>query len=119
MLPTKRPSASWAGRHARTRKPSSPARKAWCGWGFCAPLASPPHGGIMTLNTATRCAEGTYMKGTVFAVALAATLAFAMTRVAAAEAPSPGAEQLALATIPAHGAARLIGASPAFPAGGD
>ena len=30
----KRPGACWAGRPARTRHPSSPPPKAWCGLGF-------------------------------------------------------------------------------------
>jgi para-nitrobenzyl esterase len=59
------------------------------------------------------------MKGTVFAAVVAATLGLAAALVIAAEAPSPGAAQLALATIPANGAAHLTVTSPAFPAGGD
>jgi para-nitrobenzyl esterase len=59
------------------------------------------------------------LKGTIFAAVVAATLGLAAAPVIAAEAPSSGAAQLALATIPVKGAARLTVTSPAFPAGGD
>jgi para-nitrobenzyl esterase len=59
------------------------------------------------------------MKGTIFAAVVAAWLGLGSALVIAAEAPSPGAAQLALATIPVKGAARLTVTSPAFPAGGD
>jgi para-nitrobenzyl esterase len=59
------------------------------------------------------------MKGTIFAAMAAATLGLGSALVVAAEAPSPGAAQLALANIPAKGSVRLTVTSPAFPAGGD
>jgi para-nitrobenzyl esterase len=59
------------------------------------------------------------MKGTIFAAVAAATLGLGSALAIAAEAPSPGAAQLALANIPAKGNVRLTVTSPAFPAGGD
>ena len=54
------------------------------------------------------------------ATAIAAvTLSLPVSAAFAADAPSPGAAQLALATVPAKGTARLTVESPAFQNGGD
>jgi para-nitrobenzyl esterase len=53
------------------------------------------------------------------AAALAVVLGFAVSSAGAADAPSPGAAQLALANVPAKGTARLTVESPAFRNGGD
>jgi para-nitrobenzyl esterase len=58
------------------------------------------------------------MKGVFSAAVIAAILSFATASVAA-EAPSAGASQLALATVTAKADARLTVESPAFPARGD
>ncbi len=59
------------------------------------------------------------MKIIVPAAAFAAMLSFAAIPAIAEEAPSPGIAQIALATVPAKGGARLTVESPAFPSGGD
>ena len=57
---------------------------------------------------------------TATATAVAAViLSLAVSAAFAADAPSPGAAQLALATVPAKGTARLTVESPAFQNGGD
>jgi para-nitrobenzyl esterase len=53
------------------------------------------------------------------AAAMAVVLGLAVSKAGAADAPSPGAAQLALATVPAKGTARLTVESPAFQNGGD
>jgi para-nitrobenzyl esterase len=50
---------------------------------------------------------------------MAVVLGLAVSTAGAADAPSPGAAQLALATVPAKGGARLTVESPAFQNGGD
>jgi len=59
------------------------------------------------------------MTNTVSAALLATLMGFAAGRAVSAEAPSPGAAQLALVTLPAKAGARLSVESPAFKAGGD
>jgi para-nitrobenzyl esterase len=61
------------------------------------------------------------MKHVVFTAAAVAAvvLGLAVSTAGAADAPSPGAAQLALATVPAKGTARLTVQSPAFQDGGD
>ena len=59
-----------------------------------------------------------HVVSTAAAVA-AVVLGLAVSTAGAADAPSPGAAQLALATVPAKGTARLTVQSPAFKDGGD
>ena len=60
------------------------------------------------------------MKHVFFTAAtVAVVLSFVVSTAGAADAPSPGAAQLALATVPAKSAARLTVESPAFQNGGD
>jgi para-nitrobenzyl esterase len=59
-----------------------------------------------------------HVVSTAAAVA-AVVLGLAISTAGAADAPSPGAAQLALANVPAKGAARLTVESPAFQNGGD
>jgi para-nitrobenzyl esterase len=59
-----------------------------------------------------------HVVSTAAAVA-AVVLGLAAVSASAADAPSPGAAQLALATVPAKGTARLTVQSPAFQDGGD
>jgi para-nitrobenzyl esterase len=59
-----------------------------------------------------------HVVSTAAAVA-AVVLGLAISTAGAADAPSPGAAQLALATVPAKGTARLTVQSPAFKDGGD
>jgi para-nitrobenzyl esterase len=60
-----------------------------------------------------------HMKGSVRANLMAAVLLFGAAVALSAEAPSPGAAQLALANLPAKSGARLTVESPAFKNGGD
>jgi para-nitrobenzyl esterase len=59
------------------------------------------------------------MKGTVSANLMATLLLFGTGYAMSAEAPSPGAAQLAMVNLPAKSAARLTVESPAFKTGGD
>jgi len=59
------------------------------------------------------------MRTSSFAAAIAAVFTLGAVSILAAEAPPPGAAQLALANIPSKTDLRLTVKSPAFPAGGD
>src|ERR1700678_4549618 len=65
----------------------------------------------MNHAVSTATAPATAVAAVILSLAVSATFA--------AEAPSPGAAQLALATVPAKGTARLTVQSPAFKDGGD
>jgi para-nitrobenzyl esterase len=77
---------------------------------------------VSTATAASAAATITTATTTVAATAaatLAVVLGLAVSSAGAAEAPSPGAAQLALANVPAKGAAHLTVESPAFRNGGD
>jgi Raf kinase inhibitor-like YbhB/YbcL family protein len=82
--------------------------------------SSPKVGATIRTVTATIFAMGeVFMKTTVSAALMAILLSFAADHVVSAEAPSPGAAQLALVNLPAKAGARLSVESPAFKSGGD